>query len=216
MDELDNKDLIEHLEKNTGVLKTEIKEAFETVDRKDFVEEDYKVEAYHDYPLPIGFNQTVSQPTVVALMLSLLKVKRGERVLDIGCGSGWTTVLLGFLVGTEGEVVAIDIVSELVELTRNRAHHYNREAPNIAVFHASEKKAIYSDTFDKILVNASFEKIDSIPKVIKENLKENGLMVSPVGNSLIVFHKKGGEFKEKIRLPYSFSFVPYINQSKSN
>lgn len=213
MDELLNKDLIKHLEENTGVLTPLTKEAFKEIDRRDFVEDDYKIEAYQDYPLPIGFNQTQSQPTVVALMLSLLDVKKGDRILDVGSGSGWTTVLLGFLTGEKGEVVAIDIVKEFVELTRNRAHHYSSKAPNIAVFHSSEEKSIYSDKFDKVLVNASFKNTESIPKIIKENLKENGLMVSPVGNSLVVFYKKNNEVKEKIRLPDSFSFVPYIDNS---
>ncbi len=213
MNEKSNEDLIEHLEKNTGVLTPDLKEAFMAVDRGDFVENDHRVEAYEDYPLPIGYGQTISQPTIVAFTLSLLQPKGGERVLDVGCGSGWTTVLLGYLVGAGGEVVGIDIINEFVELTRNRASSYHEKAPNVAVFHASEEDVIYSDGFDKILVNAAFERHDDIPNKMKESLRENGIMVAPIGNDLIVFSKINAEFKEVDRFTGMVSYVPYIKNS---
>ncbi len=212
MEELTNKDLIEHLQNNTKVLEpgSKLEKAFLEIDRKDFIDEDHEIEAYYDYPLPIGYGQTISQPTIVAVMLSLLDLKKGERVLDVGCGSGWTTVLIGYLVGAEGEVVAVDIIQEFVELTRNRAAAYQDKAQNIAVFHASEEKAIYSDHFDKILVNASFQSEESIPQSMREALKEGGRMVAPIANDLVVLQKEEGELKELKRLPYTVSFVPYI------
>ncbi|MFP4022270.1 MAG: protein-L-isoaspartate O-methyltransferase family protein [Candidatus Paceibacterota bacterium] len=212
MEELTNKDLVEHLQNNTKVLEpgSKLEKAFLEIDRKDFIDEDHEIEAYYDYPLPIGYGQTISQPTIVAVMLSLLGLKKGERVLDVGCGSGWTTVLIGYLVEAEGEVVAVDIIQEFVELTRNRAAAYQDKAQNIAVFHASEEKAIYSDHFDKILVNASFQSEESIPQSMKEGLKEGGRMVAPIANDLIVLQKEEGKLKELKRLPYAVSFVPYI------
>ncbi|MGM0628984.1 MAG: protein-L-isoaspartate O-methyltransferase family protein [Patescibacteria group bacterium] len=210
MEELTNEDLIVHLENNTGVLTSEIKEAFKAVDRKDFVDEDYVIEAYNDYPLPIGYGQTISQPTVVAMMLDLLSPQKGDRILDVGCGSGWTTALLGFLVGTEGEVVGTDVIEEFVELARNRLSSYQDKVPNTAFFHVSEESAIYSQEYDKILVNASFSEIFDIPENIKKALKEGGRMVAPVGSDLMVFTKKNSELKEERCLPQTVSFVPCV------
>ncbi len=210
MNNKSNEELIDHLENNTGVLTPEIKEAFLAIDRKDFVEEDHRIEAYNDYPLPIGYGQTISQPTMVAMMLSLLGVKKGDRVLDVGCGSGWTTVLLGYLVGDEGEVVAIDIIDEFVELTRNRASAYHQKAPNIGVFHCSEEELIYSDKFDKILVSASFAKESDIPEKMKRSLKKGGKMISPIANDLVIFEGSGEDIKEVKRFSHMVSFVPYI------
>ncbi|MCD6283661.1 protein-L-isoaspartate O-methyltransferase, partial [bacterium] len=83
-----------------GYLKTpEIIKAFREIDRKDFVPSYLKKEAYINAPLPIGFGQTISQPLTVAFMLELLQPKRGDKILDIGSGSGWTTALLAYIVG---------------------------------------------------------------------------------------------------------------------
>ena len=108
---MDSKEeLVAHLERNTGVLKTPVlKAAFKVVDRKDFVAGDYAIEAYEDYPLPIGYGQTISQPTTVAFMCELLGPKRGDKILDLGSGSGWTTALLAHVVGPEGSVVGVEI-----------------------------------------------------------------------------------------------------------
>ena len=86
------KDLINYLKNGTRVLKnSEIKKYFEKINRADFVREEYKMEAYENYPLPIGYGQTISQPTTVAFMLELLNPQKGDKVLDVGSGSGWTT-----------------------------------------------------------------------------------------------------------------------------
>lgn len=91
MEELIN-DLIKQ-----GYLKTPlIIEAFKNIKRKDFVSADLKDQADVNAPLPIGYSQTISQPLTVAFMLELLQPKPGEKILDIGAGSGWQTALLAY------------------------------------------------------------------------------------------------------------------------
>src|SRR3989338_8071025 len=97
-----------------GYLKTPlIIEAFKKIDRADFVSENLRDEAYENYPLPIGFDQTISQPLTVAFMLELLQPQPGEKILDIGSGSGWTTTLLAFCVGKEGRGFGLERIPEL-------------------------------------------------------------------------------------------------------
>ena len=95
-------DLIKELIKD-GYLKTPaIIGAFKQIDRKDFVTEDMKERAYENTALPLMAGQTISQPLVVAFMLELLELKPGEKVLDIGTGSGWNAALMVQLVGENG------------------------------------------------------------------------------------------------------------------
>src|SRR3990167_9676503 len=97
-----------------AVLKTAlIINAFKKTDRADFVLSDFKKEAYRDNPLPIGYNVTISQPTTVAFMLELLEPKKGDKILDIGSGSGWQTTMLCEIVGEKGFVFAIERIGEL-------------------------------------------------------------------------------------------------------
>lgn len=94
----DLKNLVEHL-RNGGYLKTpKIIDAFLNIDRIDFVPENLKEDAYLNIPLPIGKGQTISQPLTVAFMLELLGPKYGDKILDVGAGSGWTSALLAYIV----------------------------------------------------------------------------------------------------------------------
>ena len=93
-------------------------DAFAAVPRADFLPPDQRASAHQDRPLAIGFGATNSQPWTVRYMLRLLDARPGDRVLDVGSGSGWTAALLGWLVGEAGEVVGVDIVPELVAMAR--------------------------------------------------------------------------------------------------
>ena len=109
-----------------GWLKTErYIEAFKKIKRADFLPEESKDLAELNEALPIGFSQTISQPLVVAFMIELLKPEEGEKILDVGSGSGWTAAILAEIVGDKGKIIAIEIVPELKEFGENNILNYN-------------------------------------------------------------------------------------------
>lgn len=199
-----NKELIEHLKNNTQVIKSkEIEDAFEKIDRANFVPDDYKVEMYEDYPLPIGPGQTISQPTTVAFMLELLDLKKGEKVLDVGSGSGWATALMAHIVGESGEVSGVEIVPELVSLGKNNLKKYDFK--NVKILQSGDEKGLPQEApFDKILVSAA---ADEMSKELVSQLKIGGMMVMPVKDSLWRIIKKEDSSLDIKKFP-GFAFVP--------
>jgi len=202
------KELICHLEKETCVLNSsEIKKAFETIDRADFVLKDYKTEAYEDHPLPIGYSQTISQPTTVAFMLELLEAEEGQNILDVGSGSGWTTALLASLVGGKGKVTGIEIIPELAKLGQKNLGKYNFKNAKIFLSDGRfEKKE--NAPYDRILVSAS---ANEVPEELINQLKFGGVMIIPVVNTLIKLEKVKDGLIKKEEFP-GFAFVPLINK----
>src|SRR4051812_5091413 len=92
-----------------------VAEAFAAGGREGFLPASAQTRAAYDGPIPIGHGQTNSQPSTVAAMLRLLDVQPGQKVLDVGCGSGWTTALLARLTGPTGRVLGVELEPELVE-----------------------------------------------------------------------------------------------------
>ncbi len=200
------KHLIENLIAE-GYLRTpEIISAFYEIDRRDFVPEYLKSEAQVNAPLPIGYGQTISQPLTVAFMLELLQPKKGNKILDVGSGSGWQSSLLAYIVGEKGMVFAVERIPELSKFGRKNASKYGFKNLEFIVGDGSqgyEKKAPY----DRIIVAASAA--DVIPKKLKDQLKEKGRLVIPVGNSIWLVTKKGKDKYEEKEFP-GFAFVPLI------
>jgi len=192
-----------------GWLKTpRIIEAFQAIKRASFLPGGMKDLAELNEALPIGQGQTISQPLVVAFMLEELKLELGNKILDIGSGSGWTTALLAYIVGDKGKVIAIEIVPELKEFGERNAAKYNFIKKEIVEFICADGSKGYKKEapFDRILASASAEEI---PKAWREQLKIGGRIVTPVGSSIWVLEKKSEtEFDEK-EYP-GFAFVPLI------
>lgn len=203
-----NQELVQHLIKE-GVLKsTNLISAFSSIDRQDFVPAELKPQAYLDVPLPIGFGQTISQPWTVAFMLELLSPQKGEKILDIGAGSGWTTALLGYCVGESGKVIGIELISELVEFAKKNIAKYNFiEKGIIEIYQGDGTKGFSSQApYNKILVSASAQKIYSI---WKEELKIGGVIVSSFKDKIVKI-KKISDDKFQQESYYGFAFVPLI------
>jgi protein-L-isoaspartate(D-aspartate) O-methyltransferase len=200
-------DLIEE-----GWLKTpKIIEAFKKVKRVDFLPENLKDLAELNEALPIGWGQTISQPLVVAFMLELLDPKEGEKILDIGSGSGWTSALLAEIVGQRGKVIGIEIVPELADFGKSNVEKYNFvEKGIVEIFCSDGSKGFAKEApFDKILCSASVQK--EVPKAWKEQLKVGGKIVTPIGTSIWLFIKKSEKEFEGFEYP-GFVFVPLIEK----
>ncbi|MCK4874650.1 MAG: protein-L-isoaspartate O-methyltransferase [Sulfurimonas sp.] len=199
-----NSDLINHL-LNTGALhSSNITDAFAHVDRVDFVDDPRIPDVYGDYPLPIGHGQTISQPTTVAMMLEMLSPCKGEKILDIGSGSGWTTALLSYIVGDEGSVTGLERVSSLVEFGGKNLQKY--EFKNAKIIQAGDELGIVDEKFDRILVSAA---ADKFPDELTKELKIGGKLVVPVQNSIFEVTKKENGELETVE-HYGFAFVPLI------
>ncbi len=196
-------EMIRELE-SLGVLQNpKLKLALEVVDRKLFVPDDLKEEAYKNIPLPIGFGQTISQPYTVVFMLELLDVFEGAKVLDIGSGSGWSTALLGFLVGEKGGVIGLERIPELVEFGQENLNKF--DFPWAKIMQAQKQLGIPGEKFDRILVSAE---TNSIPQELVDQLKDGGIMVIPISNSIVKIKKENG--KLDMQKYDGFSFVPLV------
>lgn len=223
--------LIDDLIKKAWLKTPHIIDAFRAIKREDFLLQDVKHFSEIDEALPIGFGQTISQPLVVAFMLEKLMPQPGEKILDIGAGSGWTSALLAYIVGLPsslsppsplgrgenvggGRVIAIEIVPELVEFGKNNVVKYNFIRKGIVDFICTDGNKGYSKEapFDKILCSASAKKL---PKDWKKQLKTGGKIVTPIKNSIWVFTKNKRGALESKEYP-GFIFVPLINKKYEN
>lgn len=202
-----NETLIAFL-KETGAIKTlAVEGAFRAVDRGRFVPEESASAAYLDTALPIGADQTISQPTVVAYCLELLSLRRGDRVLDVGSGSGWTTALLAHLVGPTGLVIGIERIPALVSFGSGNLSAY--AFPHAHIEHVTGKLGKpEAAPFDRILVSAAAERM---PEELARQLADGGRMVIPIRNAICAVDRAGDTFPTACR--EGFVFVPLITGS---
>lgn len=200
-----NKELVSSLEQS-GVLKTpDIIEAFEAIDRKHFVPAEFTHQIYVDAPLSIGEGQTISQPWTVAFMLELLQPKKGDKILDIGSGSGWTTALLAYITGKDGSVLGLERHVGLVHFGLENLKRAGIK--NAHIQKASDALGMSGEKFDAILVSAS---ADEIPEILFNQLKIGARLVIPVCDSIYLFEKVS-EDKVTHQEFQGFRFVPLIH-----
>jgi len=182
-----------------------VRAAFTHVRRVDFLPADQRGAAGQDSALRIGHGQTNSQPSTVRRMLELLEVAPGHRVLDVGCGSGWTTALLGDLVGPAGEVVGVEIVPELVRWGRENLAAYPQTWTSIVQADPEVLGLPERAPFDRVLVSAG---ATVVPSALVDQLVVGGLMVVPVAGRMTVVRRTAGA-PEVHREGY-YSFVPLL------
>lgn len=200
-----------------GYLKTpSIISAFRKIKRQDFVRPEDAGLAEIDAPVSLGYGQTISQPATVAFMLEKLKPRAGEKILDVGAGSGWTTALLAQAVGDAGRIYAVERIGELADFAANNVGKYNFiKKAVVQIFCTDGYKGLPElAPFDKILVSAAAAEP---PEELLRQLKVGGRLVLPLGASgqiqaVAVMEKRAdGEFK-KTEYP-GFIFVPLVKDN---
>lgn len=206
----DYQKLVNELATEGTLVTPEIIETFKKIDRINFLPKELKIQAGVNTALPIGFEQTISQPFTVAFMLELLKPEKGQKILDIGSGSGWQTALLAEIVGSKGRVVAMEIVSELKEEGEQNVKQFGFN--NIDFILGDGSKGFAKEApFDRIIGAAAIPKV---PQALKDQLKIGGRMVLPVGTTdqeiVLITRESEKEFHEE-HFP-GFVFVPMIGK----
>ena len=205
---MDNKNisvLLEELRKQG--IKDKILEVLKSVKRENFVPKEFKKRAYENIPLPIGHKATISQPYTVAIMLQELELKVGNKVLEIGTGSGYNAALISKLIGSKGKIYTLEIIPKLAESARKKL----KNCRNVKVLQRDGSNGLKEKApFDRIIQTAASK---SLQKNLITQLKINGIYIAPVGPSqqsqkLIKVRKT----KQKITYQSlgEFIFVPLV------
>jgi len=152
--------------------------AFRDVNREDFVPENFKSRAYDDVPLPILRGKTISQPTTVMMMTHALELQPGEKVFEVGAGSGYQSAIIAKIVGNKGKVVAAEVLPELVSFAKQNLAKAKIE--NVDIYEDDGSKGLEKEApFDKIIITAACKEF---PKPLLDQLKPEGIIVGPVGD----------------------------------
>jgi protein-L-isoaspartate(D-aspartate) O-methyltransferase len=202
------REMVEAQIRARGISDGKVLSAMGDVPRHLFVPEGLREQAYDDNPLPIGAEQTISQPYIVALMTSLLELEGGERVLEIGTGSGYQAAVLSRIAG---KVFSIEILEPLSQSARKTLHGLGYD--NIEL-RCGDGYAGWPEAapFDGILVTAAPEKV---PQPLLDQLKVGGKMVIPVGSffqDLLVYTKTAAGIEKRNVIPVRF--VPMTGQAQ--
>ncbi len=191
-----------------GVTDRQVLDAMKKVPRHQFVPDTYKSDAYQDRPLPIGMDQTISQPYIVGYMTEAISPGKDDIVLEIGTGSGYQAAILAEIVK---EVYTLEIIPELGKTAMERLETmgYNNVHCRVSDgYYGWQEHA----PFDAIIVTAAAEKI---PQPLVDQLAEGGRMILPVGpafevQNLVLVTRRNGEIKSK-KL-FSVRFVPFTRE----
>jgi len=180
-----------------------------SVPREEFVAPSQREQAYGDYPLPIGYGQTISQPYIVARMIELLDLKGDEKVLEIGTGSGYQAAVLAEIAG---EVFTVELIPELARDAKQRLAKLGYDNVHVRIGDGNEGWPEHAP-YDAVIVAAAAR---GIPPALVEQLKDGGVLVVPVGPQggfqvLKRLHKRNGEVTVEDIFPVAF--VPLVKPS---
>jgi protein-L-isoaspartate(D-aspartate) O-methyltransferase len=200
--------MVERQLKGRGIKDERVLSAMGKVPREEFVPPESRDASYEDGAVPIGYEQTISQPYIVALMTEQLRLKPSDRVLEIGTGSGYQAAILAELVA---EIYSIEIVVPLAKEAQATLQRLGYKNVHVKV---GDGYKGWGDAapFDAIIVTCAPEKV---PQPLIDQLKDGGRMVIPVGErfaqQLYLLEKKNGQLKESVTLPVRF--VPMAGEA---
>jgi protein-L-isoaspartate(D-aspartate) O-methyltransferase len=191
-----------------GIRDEKVLAAMQTVERHKFIPSEYWLEAYEDHPLPIGDDQTISQPYIVAFMTEALELKSTDKVLEIGTGSGYQAAILAEICDSVFTVEIFPTLAETATITLEELGYQNVFVKNGDGYEGWVEHAPY----DGIIVTCAPE---NIPQKLIDQLAEGGRMMIPLGpaynQNLILLEKKKGKLEKKNVLPVRF--VPMIDEN---
>jgi protein-L-isoaspartate(D-aspartate) O-methyltransferase len=194
--------------KNTGFLtKNKVESAIRKSPRHNFVPESMKNQAYENRPIPIIEKQTISQPSVVSRMTEWLDLKEGQKVLEIGSGSGWQSAILSNLVG-DGTIFTVERHIKLANLAKKNLEKL--EIKNVKIIHGDGNLGLVEESpFDRIIVTAACKKI---PEKLLQQLSMDGLLIAPVGEGIqsLVLLRKTPKGIVEIKNQKGYVFVPLV------
>jgi protein-L-isoaspartate(D-aspartate) O-methyltransferase len=204
-----NRELVEYVNSSFSInarpRSSYVIDAMRVVDRKDFLPPDAKQLAYYDEPVGIGYGQTCSQPSLVALMLDELSVRSGDRILEIGSGCGYAAAIASLLCGPEGRVYACEIVPELAAFMRV---NLGRRFPVIEIIEGDGSSGFTQlAPFDRILLSAGVDSSSFDRDILLSQLAVPGIMIYPEACGRLYKLIKTGEGIEERSYGY-VSFVP--------
>jgi protein-L-isoaspartate(D-aspartate) O-methyltransferase len=188
-------------------LPSRAEQAMEAVPRRGFLPRSQRRHGARDHPLPIGHGQTNSQPTTVRQMLELLDVQPGQRVLDVGAGSGWTTALLAWLTGPAGIVTGVERVPELVEFGSANLAMAGMPWASIQAAEPGVLGVPALGPYDRILVSAQ---APQLPAQLLAQLGPAGVMVAPVAGRMLRVRQDASGGGPTVEEHGWYRFVPLV------
>lgn len=206
------KNLVQSLQRRGYIESSDIVRAFRNVPRENFVPSEMKESAYADRPLSIGEGQTISAPSMIAIMLEVLEAEKGQKILEIGTGSGYNAALLAEIVGPDGKVYSIERFEELAERGEGNLKELGYDQVEVIVGDGTlgyEQEA----PWDRIIITACAPKV---PDPLIDQLRMGGKLVAPVGE----YHRsqtlqeinKTDEDETEVNSHCSCAFVPLVGE----
>jgi protein-L-isoaspartate(D-aspartate) O-methyltransferase len=171
---MDKQQLLQYWKMNF-TFKDSVIKAFRKINREDYVMPSLRKRAYEDAPLPILRGKTISQPSTVMLMTDALDLKKGEKVFEVGSGSGYQAAIISQIIGKSGKVITTEVIPELVQLAKKNL----KTLKNVIILEEDGSKGMPEEApFDKIIITAACREF---PRNLIDQLKTGGIIIGPVG-----------------------------------
>ena len=202
--------LEKQLQRDGRILSNDVEDAFLAVPREEFIPNKQKPYSYVDKPLDIGSNQTISAPHMVAIMVEAIDLKKGQKILEIGAGSGYHAAIVAHIVGKEGKVISVERIESLAESAKEHLNKAGIRNVEVIVGDGSMGLEQYAP-YDHIYVTCA---APLIPKPLIDQLKNGGSLLIPVGDRICDLQKitkKGDE--TSVENLGGCAFVPLIGKN---